>query len=240
MKFRPGNYKENLTKLIELSYKLNSMITDGSFYELSFLDRYREVRKVKHLYNKLRGPVSDAHLQQAVSFAAVLMLITGARCSDTSNAGFASVTIDLGLKKRSSIEQIAEKGQAPSKVTAISLTVSGPGMEPIIETVPLDTGIIQLEVPAGDSRLFSVRADLPTEAYLSGSTEESLEAGASVNVPITMKLMGPPTFADGVTNPFGLTNGTECVDGVGVLNPKPFCNNGNQAQSCSSGTGAGS
>ncbi len=208
MKFRPKNYKENLTKLMELSYRLNSMIKDGSFYELSFLDRYREVRKIKSLYNKLRGPVSDAHLKQAVSFAAVLMLITGARCSDTSVSGYANVTIDLGLRDKDKAVTSMTKGPAPKSVTGISLTVTGPGMDEIVQPVDVTTGMITLDVPAGDDRVFSVRADTATMDYYTGSATEDLEAGENADVDIMMALQKfTPSFVKRAENPFGLTGG---------------------------------
>lgn len=204
MKFKPKNYKENLTKLNELSEKLNAMIEDGSFYSLPYKSRRRDIRKVKSLYNKLRGPVSDAHLQQAVSFATVLMLITGARCGSDSSNNMSRVTIDLGLKNTKAVE--ATKAPAPSKITDISLTVTGEGMDDIVQSIPVDTGIVEFDVPSGEARTFEVQANLPTaNNYLSGSAVADLEPDASVSVPITMALHGPPVFASAVQNPLGLT-----------------------------------
>ena len=67
---------KHLSKLKKYSVDLNSMIEDGSFYRLSFLERFKLVRRIKKLYNKLLGPVSALRLRHIVAAAGVLALNT--------------------------------------------------------------------------------------------------------------------------------------------------------------------
>jgi VCBS repeat protein len=67
---------KHLSKLKKYSVDLNSMIEDGSFYRLSFIERFKLVRRVKKLYNRLLGPVSAIKLRHIVAAAGVLALNT--------------------------------------------------------------------------------------------------------------------------------------------------------------------
>ena len=79
-----------------------------------------------------------------------------------------------------------------SNIETIALTVSGPGMRTIERTFT-DAGNVSIEVPAGNSRQFEIQVNInPSDpgAALSyyGSATVDLVAGASVTIPITMKL----------------------------------------------------
>ena len=55
-------YLSVLGRLKEQADQLNKMIQEGSFYRLPFTQRYARIRRVKRLYNRLRGPIGDKKL----------------------------------------------------------------------------------------------------------------------------------------------------------------------------------
>jgi hypothetical protein len=93
---------------------------------------------------------------------------------------FAEVQINLGAS-HSAIRSLAPPGIT---VTAYAITVTGPGMDPIHETIPANIPFISLIVPAGDDRRFTIEADLTPAPALShllsfiGRNEADLEAGS--------------------------------------------------------------
>lgn len=76
---------------------------------------------------------------------------------------------------------------APFDVDEASLTVSGPGMSTIEETLDPGESSITLEIPAGSSRTFEISINNETSAF--GGTETAdLESGTSVDVPIDVEM----------------------------------------------------
>lgn len=191
MAWKPRNYKKNLKLLKTRSHELNRKIEDGSFYELSYFARYREIRKIKQLYNRLMGPLSEGALKQAVSFASVLMLIAGPGCDSSSDDAMAQVTLQLNIDSAPAASPYSmaslSKAQAPDGVEDITLTISGADMKTIVKTISPSTGFISLLVPGGDDRLFQVRADMNNEDYYTGNTTADLVPGKlnTVSIPMT-------------------------------------------------------
>ena len=76
---------------------------------------------------------------------------------------------------------------APFDVDEASLTVSGPGMSTIEETLDPGESSITLEIPAGSSRTFEISINNETSAF--GGTETAdLESGMSVDVSIDVEM----------------------------------------------------
>ena len=114
---KPRKYKEKLASLKELSRSLNTRMEDGSFYQQSFWARYREIQKIKRLYNQLRGPLSEGALQHAVSFASVLLLITGLGCGDSrDDMASVSLKINAGAKSNGLTRSLVSRDAAPRQV----------------------------------------------------------------------------------------------------------------------------
>ncbi len=80
-------------------------------------------------------------------------MLFAAGCSDSS-AQKTTVTIDLGLKKANT----ATRADAPADITSIELTVEADDMDTIKMPVPVETGIISLELTTGSARKFTVTA----------------------------------------------------------------------------------
>jgi hypothetical protein len=78
-----SDYSLVLHELKSLSADINRMIEDGSFYSLAFTKRYSLIHRIKRLYTKLRGPVSDVRLRHILAGAAVLVL--GLSCRTVSS-----------------------------------------------------------------------------------------------------------------------------------------------------------
>ncbi len=203
---KPRNFKEKLDRLRELSRSLNARMEDGTFYRQSYWARSREIREIKRLYNRLRGPLSEGALQSAVSFASVLALVTGLGCGYTGgDTASVSLQITVGTKGKSLARSAFTRDAAPSSIESISLTVTGSGMDEINETIPLDTGSISVKVPAGSNRTFRVRAETAYDAYLMGSAVVDLSPGSVNEVPVSMEVYGMPVLnTTGSNNPFGL------------------------------------
>jgi hypothetical protein len=115
----------------------------------------------------------------------IFILIFTPGCSLNNSPDTTPVTIDLGLNENGSVRSISGKDAALSDVTAISVTVSGPGMESITEAVPLTTGSVILNVPIGKARLFQVTA-ARSSGNLGGSATADLEAGTPAELTISM------------------------------------------------------
>jgi hypothetical protein len=94
----PKKHAEKLTALKLVSGELNTMIEDGSFYRLSFASRSAWIRRVKKLYNGLRGPIADINLKPflaagAVSAAALLATGCPAPGGGTGTTPFAAPSL---------------------------------------------------------------------------------------------------------------------------------------------------
>ena len=75
-------------------------------------------------------------------------------CSYEESKGTAVVTIDTGLGKSRALS----RAEAPSNIASISLTITGRYMSDIFEEIDVNTGVKELEVPAGKSRTFEINA----------------------------------------------------------------------------------
>ncbi len=116
---------------------------------------------------------------------AALLLIFSPGCSLDNSPDTATVTVDLGLREKGEVRNVTGKDAAPAGITGISLTVSAPDMRTQTEVIPLATGKITLNVPAGKARLFRVTAYDPT-GNLGGSATANLEAGTPADLTIAM------------------------------------------------------
>ncbi|MDY6934605.1 MAG: hypothetical protein SVZ03_10350 [Spirochaetota bacterium] len=128
-----------------------------------------------------------------------VLIYLGSSCT-TNNEECTIVTIDVGLKGHgslissilnrvlSSIPLFNTKAFAdpPDDITGIAITISGSGMNTIQTTIPVETGILTLEVPSGSARQFQVLAETSSEAYYSGSAQQDLAGGMNVTVSIAM------------------------------------------------------
>lgn len=192
MRAKPKNHAKNLERLKDLSRTIHSSMEDGSFYELSYFERYRKIREIKKLYNKLLGSLSEASLRTAVSFASVLVLLTAPGCDDAAQ-GTATVKINPGVKGNS-LAPVKSTAYVPPDVTGLTLTVSGPGIKTSTITVSPGEDSIMLAVPAGKDRVFSLRADTATIYFYFGRATVDLNNGDMINLPITM-VRGPEFVA---------------------------------------------
>jgi len=177
---------------------------DGSFYSLSFFERYRKIREIKKLYNRLLGSLSEASVRGAVSFASVLMLLAAPGCDD--DGGMATVKIDLAMNRQNSITPGLYRAMTPSEVTGMTLTVKGPGIKTFSRELPLDEDSIMLMVPAGRDRVFSLRAETGTMYFYAGREKVDLANGEMRKVPITM--VRGPVFNTTGTQVTGINLGT--------------------------------
>ncbi len=115
------------------------------------------------------------------SFFIIILFIIITACSD-AGTDKATVNINFGLSKAGT------KAPAVDDVTGISLTVTGAGMDAINKTIDLSTGTIQLKVPAGPAREFTVIANTPMSAPASfrGRETADLPKGETVDLFINM------------------------------------------------------
>ncbi len=125
-------------------------------------------------------------LVMALFIAPVMFL---ASCSDseqrlTNGDAMSKVILNLGGASASSGDRMA--ASAPSNITSVSITITGPGMPPMTTTDTTLGGTIELSVPAGPARLFAVEVTTINGVY-SGTAIASLPAGTTVSVPIIMQ-----------------------------------------------------
>jgi hypothetical protein len=78
-------YFSTLELLKNYSSQLNKMIEDGSFYCLPYTKRSMQIRQIKRLYNRLRGPIGDKKLISILAAASILVL--GISCVDGNGKG---------------------------------------------------------------------------------------------------------------------------------------------------------
>jgi hypothetical protein len=109
------------------------------------------------------------------AFFMIAIAVLAAALVSCSQSSTATVTIDTGLGRRDSYRSVSfidriiaflslgSEAQAdpPSvSVDYITLTISGPDMDTMEATISRDTGVITLEVEAGESRRFTVETYL--------------------------------------------------------------------------------
>lgn len=184
-------------ELKRLTAEVNAMIEDGSFYTLPFHRRYRQIRKVKQLYSRLRGPLFDRDLVRLLSRVAPLtVLILGCNLGTSEDVRGA-----MGL--RFSLSQESDS------VERYELAITGPDMVPIEQVVSGDEGIITVAVPPGTNRTIDLLAiPKPADRFaipLRGTATVDLAGGATSQVSLTLE-PDPlePVFAPAVEAPFGL------------------------------------
>jgi len=172
---------------------------DGSFYRLSFFERYRKIREIKKLYNRLLGSLSEASVRGAVSFASLLVLLAAPGCDD--DTGMATVKIDLSTGRSNNLVPAKSSAYVPSEVTGVQVKVSGPGIKTFEKEIEPGENSIMLMVPAGRDRVFSVRAETATVYFYFGKETVDLNNGDMINLPISM-VRGPVfetgTLPDGI------------------------------------------
>ncbi len=149
-------------------------------------------------------------------FSALLILIFSPGCSLNNSPDTARVTVDLGLHEKGDARGITGKDTAPAGVTGIELTVSAPDMRTVTEDIPLATGKITLNVPAGKARLFRVTAYDPT-GNLGGSATKDLEAGTPADLTVAMSYQYTGVTIN-VNYPDGTPGSTSLTYGLNVIN----------------------
>lgn len=132
----------------------------------------------------------------AISFLAGALFITGCAGGD-----MATVTINIGdhiaqADRPSMVDRIIaffslstrlQADPPPSSIYGIDLTINGPGMETIVRSIPLDTGLITVDVPSGPARVFTIVGyNESDERYMGGIETKDLAPGASETISITM------------------------------------------------------
>jgi hypothetical protein len=140
-------------------------------------------------------------MQLPVLSALALFLLAGplfilTSCSDTErrmigNEAMSTVLINLGTSKSSTSGRMA--ATAPENITTVTVTVTGPGMTPIVKTLSTAPPTIDLSVPSGPARLFSAVVTTTNGIY-AGTALASLPAGSTVSVPIVMRFGGAIGF----------------------------------------------
>ncbi len=118
-------------------------------------------------------------------FITIFIIPSCSLVNDTIN-GTATVTIDTGLIDKSKSPGL--KATGPYYITSMSLTVTGSDMDQIDMDIPLDTGVLELRVPAGEARIFSATALTGTNDYFNGQTQTDLSKGEKTSVILAMEL----------------------------------------------------
>ncbi|MFO8063667.1 MAG: hypothetical protein R6V29_03440, partial [Spirochaetia bacterium] len=211
---KPKNYSSSMDELKSFSVYLNGMLEDGSFYRLSFRERYRHIKKVKQLYNELRGPVTDVSLRRLLPVAAVAAMVVpipmGSEGTATPASFLMGCTFDTSQASGESMVVNVGISTAAATMTSLELSVSGPDMSTITETYSGNATTLEIVIPAGDERTFELRAT-PDPAERSevmryrGTTTVDLYPGVTESITLTMS-PDPiePSFAAAVANPFEL------------------------------------
>ncbi len=216
MKKLPRNFEKTINELGLLSKELNDKILDRSFYDLPFKERRAYIRRIKHLYSKLQGPVSAVKVKQLLAATAVLALVVPVKVGSGPNASYVSLLSACTLNTNkagygSSITRFAIP-RALGLMERYDLTISGDGMDTIEESFPGSETSIVLEVPAGEGRRFELLAvvdpaDPGSIRRYRGISTVDLEAGSTVDIAMTMEAVPlEPSFEAAVTNPFGLSS----------------------------------
>ncbi len=159
----------------------------------------------------------------------LFLLIFSPGCSLNNSPDTSRVTVDLGLRDKGEVRSITGKDAAHADVTRIELTVSAPDMRTVTEDIPLATGKLTLNLPAGKARLFRVTAVNPY-GNLGGSATADLEAGTPANLTIPMAYQYTDvtinvSYPDGVPGSSSLTYEigiTDSASSIPVYGPQGF------------------
>ncbi len=119
-------------------------------------------------------------------------------CSSTNSEGTALVTINLNLtnanagsKNLSLIDRFLRffateaKAAAPANITSLTLKISAPDMAAMTTQYASSTTSIEVEVPAGNKRVFELTA-LSNTYYYTGTSTVNLNAGEDKAITIDM------------------------------------------------------
>ncbi len=106
-------------------------------------------------------------------------------CSSNSDMEYAKVKILTGLDNEKEEKSIS-KAEAPGAITSMEVAVTAPDIAEISNEIPLDTGELELSIPAGAARQFSVRAETNTEVFYEGSTTIDVKPNTNTSVLILM------------------------------------------------------
>jgi len=135
----------------------------------------------------------------------IVIVLAMVGCSYENSA---TVTIDTGIRKQAQLSLIDKviawfslskavqadpvPGQLQQQINKITLTVYASDMQAITQTIPLETGKITLEVPAGSQRTFEIVAGQQAVGapsltrYYGGIATVDLSPGQNVNLDIEM------------------------------------------------------
>jgi hypothetical protein len=139
-------------------------------------------------------------MKRVIVCIALATLCFAAGCSYENTA---TVTIDTGIRQQAqfswfdrvlaffSLSQPLQAdpvpGNLPYSIYSITVTITAGDMETISQSIPMDTGKITLEVPAGSQRTFEVVGyDSDNMRYYGGITTVDLSPGQQVNLNIEM------------------------------------------------------
>ncbi len=100
-----------------------------------------------------------------------------------------AVDRERGLLYNSSLPTM---NAAPSYITRVTVTITGNGIEPIVQQVPLDTGVVEGTLPAG-TYTFAILVETTLGDSFTGSTTTSLAPGVSANITINLDVNAPPS-----------------------------------------------
>jgi len=130
------------------------------------------------------------------------LLVTGCAGGD-----MATVTVSIGnitakAEKPSVVDRLIAFFSLSTKLQAgpptfeyidrLDLTIEGPGMDVITRDIPLETGVITVEIPSGPKRVFTVVAyDNDHMRNMGGITTKDLAPGASETITIGMGELWP-------------------------------------------------
>ena len=114
--------------------------------------------------------------------AFILVLSTG--CFSESSDTSVMVPIDFPAR--------AMTGTVPAEIESITISVSGPGMSTVTETFTSLEDDFILQVPSGSDRTFTVTATVAEAsdsvvAEYRGTATANLQAGSSIDLPVSMK-----------------------------------------------------
>lgn len=152
-----------------------------------------------------------------LSAVILLSLLTSCENGLFGNSAYGTVRIDLGAAGRAASEadETGFSAKAVSdSVASFVLTVEAEGMDTIEQS--FSGTDIELEVPAGPARTFTLTAYGPEGLKLfSGSAVADVQGGSSVTLTIILKLLSGDAF---ITSFDLLINGAESDGTYGIIN----------------------
>ncbi|MCU0821502.1 MAG: hypothetical protein MUC95_03395 [Spirochaetes bacterium] len=136
-----------------------------------------------------------------IGIALIVLCFFGSfACSSNENGKFAAITINTGLQN----DKALTKAAGPRNITDILLTVTAEGMTTIEKIIPVETGEVTVDVPAGSERTFTVRANTNIKTtYYEGTAVEDIQADVPKTVIINMAIE-PAHVTFYITNPVNL------------------------------------